>query len=198
MSEPGYRTHRYVLHPDKHWGDVAELADEFGWPLVYQRPRDQARGMDGQMIWQSDSGVSVHYIVDATAGIGYITFAGPDADAVSPFLSRATAVLSPWRLEELYQRFDDESDPVERGRLALRLGLAAPSEVTRGCVERIERVLADDDARVRLAGLWSVTYTGYEEFVETVQRMAEEDPEPMVRSRAESVGRAFAVAGEEE
>ncbi|MFE6619823.1 HEAT repeat domain-containing protein [Streptomyces sp. NPDC057740] len=198
MSEPGYRTHRYVLHPDKNWSHVADLAEELGWPLVHQQPRDQSQGLDGQMIWQSDGGVSVHYVVDVTAGIGYITLAGPDADVVSPFASRAVAALSPWRLDELFQRFDEETDPVERGRLALRLGLAAPPEATNGCIERIEEVLSDKDARVRLAGLWAVTYTGYEEFVDVVQRMAQEDPESMIRARAESIVTAFSVAGGEE
>ncbi|MGW0825669.1 HEAT repeat domain-containing protein [Streptomyces sp. NPDC002845] len=198
MIEPGYRTHRYVLHPDKHWGDVADFAEELGWPLVHQRQRSQTEGVDGQMIWQSESGVSVHYIVDATSGIGYITLTGPDDEAVSPFLSQAKEALEPWQLEELYQKFDGETDLAERGRLTLRIGLAAPAEPTAGCVQRIRRSLSDEDARMRLAGLWAVSYTGYEEFVEAVQNMAQADPESWIRTRAESVVTAFSVAGDEE
>ncbi|MFJ9820823.1 HEAT repeat domain-containing protein [Streptomyces sp. NPDC101151] len=198
MIEPKYRTRRYVLHPDKHWGDVANLAEGFGWPLAYQQQREQGQGIDGQMIWQSESGVSLHYVVDATAGIGYITLAGPDAETVSPFVARSVAALSPWKLEELYQEFDGESNPVERGRLTLRIGLAAPTEPEDGCVRRIAESLADEDPRIRLAGLWAVTYTGYEVFVDAVQRMSQEDIEPWIRARAESIVTAFSAAGEEE
>ncbi|MGW2955202.1 HEAT repeat domain-containing protein [Streptomyces eurythermus] len=198
MVEPEYRTRRYVLHPDKHWGHAASLADEFGWPLVYQQQRDQARGTDGQMIWQSETGISLHYVVDATAGIGYITLAGPDEDTVTPFAERAVTALSPWRLEELYRQFDGETSPVERGRLTLRIGLAAPAEPAEGCLRRIEDSLTDEDPRIRLAGLWAVTYTGYEEFLDSVRRMAREDTEPWIRTRAESIVAAFAGAGDEE
>ncbi|MGP3982000.1 HEAT repeat domain-containing protein [Streptomyces sp. KR80] len=195
MIEPNYRTHRYVLHPDTHWNDVGDFADTLGWPLAYETTRNQAEGTDGQMIWQSPSGISLHYIVDATSGIGYVTLAGPDEQTVTPFITQVHESLKPWQLEELYQRFDSEDDPVERGRLTLRIGLAAPPELTHGCFIRIQTSLTDEDSRIRLAGLWAVSYTGYQEFVPAVREVAHGDSEAWLRMRAESIVSAFGETG---
>ncbi|MCB5911741.1 HEAT repeat domain-containing protein [Streptomyces pinistramenti] len=195
MPEPNYRTLRYVLHPDTHWNNVGDFADTLGWPLAHEITRNQTEGTDGQMIWQSPSGISLHYVVDATSGIGYVTLAGPDEESVAPFTAQAHKELTPWSLEELFQRFDGEVDPIERGRLTLRIGLAAPPELNHGCLTRILSSLAGDDPRIRLAGLWATTYTGYQEFVPTVRELAQGDPENWLRTRAESVVAAFEDAG---
>lgn len=193
MRQPLVRSHRYVLHPDKSWEDVSDFADGLGWPLVYQQSRDRSGGVDGQMIWQSDAEVSVHYVVDATSGIGYVTLAGPDSESFTPYIAQAEETLVPWQLQELYQRFDSETDVAERGRLILRIGLAAPSEPAEGCTLRIHQALADDDARIRLAGLWAASYTGYRHFAQRARDLSRTDPEPWIRARAESIEAAFSA-----
>ncbi|MFJ5674394.1 HEAT repeat domain-containing protein [Streptomyces sp. NPDC093097] len=195
MIEPNYRTSRYVLHPDTHWNTVDAFANALGWPFVHETKRSQADGTDGQMVWQSPSGLSLHYVVDAVSGIGYITLAGPDEESVTPFATRAHEELTPWTVEELGQRFDGESDPIERGKLTLRIGLAAPPLLHQGCFTRIQSSLGDTDPRIRLAALWAITYTGYQEFVPAVRELAQSDPEEWIRSRAASVVTAFSSAG---
>ncbi|MFE3828462.1 HEAT repeat domain-containing protein [Streptomyces sp. NPDC059092] len=195
MIEPNHRTHRYVLHPDTHWNNVSDFAKTLGWPLVHETPRNQAEATDGQMIWQSPWGTSLHYIVDATSGIGYITLAGPDKETVAPFTAQAHRALTPWELEELYQRIDNEGDPIERGKLTLRIGLAAPPEPTPGCLMRIRSSLTDEDPRIRLAGLWAASYAGYQELVPVVRDIAQGDTETWLRARAASIVAAFEEAG---
>ena len=191
MIKPAYRTKRYVLHPDRGWEDVNALAEELGWPLEYSTPRNQAEGADGQMTWQSASGVSLHYTVDATFGVGYLTLAGPDEDTVAPFTTQATNALEPWKLDELYNRFDNETDFVERGKLTIRIGLAAPQKFTEACFRRIKESLTGDDPRIQLTGVWASTSTGYQEFVHSVRQVAETASEEWLRTRAESVLAAF-------
>jgi hypothetical protein len=195
MIEPAYRTQRYVLRPEKHWDDVAAFADRLGWPLAHETTRNQNEGLDGQMIWQSPAGVSLHYVVDATSGIGYITLAGPDQKTVEDFTAQALEALDPWQLTELFHEYDRATEVAERGKLTLRLGLAAPPEFTEGCFRRIASSLSDSDPRIRLAGLWAASYTGYQAFVPVVRRVAEEDSEEWLRTRASSIVAAFDEVG---
>lgn len=195
MIEPAYRTQRYVLRPEKHWDDVAAFADRLGWPLAYETARNKNEGLDGQMIWQSPAGVSLHYVVDATSGIGYITLAGPDQETVEGFTAQALEVLDPWQLTELFQEYDRATDLAARGKLTLRLGLAASPEFSEACFRRIGLSLSDSDPGIRLAGLWAASYTGYQEFVPAVRRVAEEASEEWLRTRASSIVAAFEEVG---
>ncbi|MBM7864996.1 hypothetical protein [Lentzea nigeriaca] len=146
------------------------------------------------MVWQSADGVSIHYVIDATAGIGYVTLAGPDEVTVGRFVSEAVNALSPWTLEQLFREFDRSEDVVERGRLTLRIGLAAPAASNTGCLQRIQQSLTHVDPRIRLAAVWAASYTGYSEFTSLVRDTAESDPEEWLRVRAASVVDAFEAA----
>ncbi|MFD0392064.1 HEAT repeat domain-containing protein [Streptomyces nogalater] len=148
------------------------------------------------MIWQSETGIS-----------SIMSWTPPRESATSrwrartrtpsPFAERAVTALSPWRLEELYREFDGETSPVERGG-SLCASAWQPPPSRRGMPSPDRGLLGDEDPRIRLAGLWAVTYTGYEEFLGPVRRMAREDTEPWIRTRAESIVAAFAGAGDGE
>jgi hypothetical protein len=191
MDAYNYQTRRYVLRP----GVTAEEVDEFSlardWELVREIARDRDAGVDGQLIWQGPSDVSLHYIVDAMSGVGYIVLAGQDEGSVAPFAREAVEHLDPWKLEELFQAFDGADDARSQAQNALRIGLAAGPEFDDGVFRRISDTYADEEPKVRYAGLWAATYTGYPQFVPPIAEVADNDQEEWVRSRAADILTAF-------
>jgi hypothetical protein len=196
MTADRYVTRRYVLRPDVTADHVDEVAHSLDWPLVHQQDRDREAGVDGQLIWQGPE-VSLHYIVDATSGIGYVVLAGKDGTTVESVARQVVERLAPWTLEELTTAFDKADNPRDRAQFALRIGLAAPTDFDEGVLRRIGETFADQEPKVRYAGLWASTYTGYTEFVPVVEDIAVNDPEEYVRSRAASILEAFRRAGEQ-
>ncbi|GGO94890.1 hypothetical protein [Wenjunlia tyrosinilytica] len=196
MTADRYVTRRHVLRPDVTADHVDEVARSLDWPLVHQQDRDREAGVDGQLIWQGPE-VSLHYIVDATSGIGYVLLAGKDEEAVEPAARQVVARLAPWTLEELFAAFDKADTARDRAQFALRIGLAAPKDFDEGVFRRIGAALSDQEPKVRYAGLWASTYTGWTEFVPVMENIALNDPEEYVRSRAASILEAFRRAGEQ-
>lgn len=173
---------------------VDELALEWGWALARRIERDRTDGIDGQLIWQGDSEASLHYIVDATAGIGYVVLVGPREEGLQSAVRQVVERLRPWTLADLFEHFDRASEVRDRCQHALRIGLAAPASFDEGVFRRIGETYTDSDSKVRYAGLWAATYTGYQQFLPLIGGIAMNDHEDWIRSRAESIVAAFESA----
>ncbi|MEU3568000.1 hypothetical protein AB0E96_06145 [Kitasatospora sp. NPDC036755] len=191
MTEYDYQSDRHVLRPGVGAEHVDAVALDLGWELVQEIARDKDAGLDGQLIWLGADDVSLHYVVDATSGIGYVVLAGPSRSAVEPFLGPVLDQLRPWTLPELFGQLDEADEPRERVRNTLRIGLAAPAEFDGETFRRISGTYTDSDAQVRLAGLWAATYTGYRQFLPRIREIASHDQVEWIRSRATSIAAAF-------
>jgi hypothetical protein len=170
---------------------VARVAESLGFSLTYNLPRDRDAGVDGQIGWQSDDGISIHYTVDAMFGADYVTVAGPSESAVRPYAVHVLDELEPWTVGQLIDALVRAGDVKERCQLIVQIGLAAPVEFDEGCFRRIRDAMANNDARIRYVSLWATTYTGYREFIPTVRDLAKRDPEEWVRARAAIIAEAF-------
>ncbi|MEU8925683.1 hypothetical protein AB0D10_32925 [Kitasatospora sp. NPDC048545] len=191
MTEYDYQSDRYVLRPGVGAEQVDGVALGLGWELVREIPRDKDEGVDGQLIWLGAGNVSLHYVVDATSGIGYVLLAGPSRPAVEPFVGPVVDRLRPWTLPELFELLDEADEPRERVRNTLRIGLAASAEFDKEVFRRISGTYTDGEAQVRLAGLWAATYTGYRQLLPQIREIASHDQVEWIRSRAESIASAF-------
>lgn len=178
-----YRSRRYVMRPEVGGPQVDAFATASGRQLVHSSPR--AADVDGQMIWTDDAGTSLHYVVDATAGTGYVVVTDADVE------QEVIAGLRPWTLDELFAGFDDADELRDRGQFVLRIGLAAPEEFDEGVFTRIGAGLLAAEYQLRYAALWASTYTGYQEFVPVIESQLLGDDAEVVRTRARSVLEAF-------
>ncbi|WP_326692079.1 hypothetical protein OIE63_36350 [Streptomyces sp. NBC_01795] len=201
-----HRTRRYVLRPDTTADDVDDYAQVNGWPVVHQNDRDRESQVDGQIIWATEGhplwdrhlgGYALHYIVDATAGIGYIVVSGEDQEYADSLALAAAMYLNTWTVEELYREYDEADAMRAVGQSVLRLGLAAPPEFDEGVFDRITDAMASKDPAIRYSALWGASYTGYWHFVEPIRELTEDEPEDWIRQRAQSVIGAFESAREE-
>ncbi|MFJ6598613.1 hypothetical protein ACIQPP_49250 [Streptomyces violaceusniger] len=203
---PVHQTRRYVLRPDTTADDVDEYAQVYGWPVVHQNDRDRENQVDGQIIWATEGhplrerhlgALALHYIVDATSGIGYIVVTGEDQGFADSLALAAARYLNTWTVKELYREYD-EADAVRAvGQSVLRLGLAAPPDFDEGVFGRIADAMSRRDPAIRYSALWGASYTGYWQFVEPIRELAEGEPEDWIRDRARSVIDAFESAREE-
>ncbi|MFE6867522.1 HEAT repeat domain-containing protein [Kitasatospora sp. NPDC057692] len=196
MTDYEYQSDRYVLRPGVGAEQADDVARGLGWELVREIARDKQEGVDGQLIWLGPDDVSLHYVVDALSGIGYTVLAGPGRTAVEPFVGPVLDHLRPWTLPELFERLDEADEPRERVRNILRIGLAAAAAFDEEVFRRISGTYADSEPRVRLAGLWAATYTGYPQFLPRIREIASHDPDESLRSRAASIATAFASEGD--
>lgn len=191
MESEIYQSRRYVMRPEQTYEKVDGFATGSGWDLVHQNPRDREAGIDGQLIWSVSDSVALHYIVDATAGIGYVVVTAESAEMASDVERQVLSVLRPWSQDELLKAFDEATEERDRGQYVLRLGLAAPAEFSAEIFARVSRIYAADEPRLRYVGLWAATYTGYQEFVPVIEELLLDDEEEYIRTRAASVVAAF-------
>ncbi|MFI9504407.1 HEAT repeat domain-containing protein [Nocardia sp. NPDC052566] len=195
INDYPYRSRRYVLRSEVSADDIDEFALARDWPHVHENPRDRDGGIDGQLIWQGLPDVALHFVVDATSGVAYAVFTGASESATDPVRRQFLDEVPLWALDELFEAFDSAEDERVRAQHALRIGFAAAAEFDDEVFRRIVETIGDDDPRVRYAGIWAATYTGYRQFVPALRRVSLEDPEDFVRSRAISVVRAFESEG---
>ncbi|MFI1255246.1 hypothetical protein ACH4U6_15835 [Streptomyces netropsis] len=195
MKDYLHQSRRYVLRSEVSADDIDDFALAWGWPLVHETPRDRDEQVDGQLIWQGLPDVALHFIVDATSGVAYVVFTGDGRSSVEPFEQQFVDQVPLWGLDELFRAFDEAEDARTRAQHVLRMGLAAPPEFDEGVFRRISETVANSEPKVRYAGLWATTYTGYQRFVPVIRRVSLEDPEDYVRSRALSIVKAFEAEG---
>ncbi|MGP3988683.1 hypothetical protein [Streptomyces sp. 3N207] len=201
-----HQTRRYVLRPDTTADDVEDYAQVYGWPVVHQNDRDRENQVDGQIVWAAEGNplwerhlgaLALHYIVDATAGIGYIVVTGEDQDYSDSLAMAVARYLNAWTVEELYREYDEADTVRTVGQSVLRLGLAAPPEFDGGVFDRITDAMSSGDPAIRYSALWGSSYTGYWQFVEPLCELVEHEPEDWIRRRAQSVIDAFDSARKE-
>lgn len=186
-----------MLRPETTADEVDNFATGLGWELVTEIERDREGGVDGQLIWQGQLDVALHFIVDATSGVPYVVLTGAEEEEVRPVEERFIAHLRPLTLDAVIRDFDAADDDRDRARGVVRMGLAAPEEFHAGAFLRICETYSETDPRVRYAGLWAATYTGYQQFVDVLREIAQNDPEEYVRSRAATIVTAFTSESEE-
>ncbi|MFC5753602.1 HEAT repeat domain-containing protein [Actinomadura rugatobispora] len=199
-TDDRFATRPRVLRPETTVEHVDEFAKGLRWPMVSVTERDREAGTDGEVVWQADGHPvgkqvlktgSLHYVVDAMFGIGYIRFTGTPKGLVETLASTAVQTLRPWTVEELCQSFDQAQDPRARGQAALRLGLAAPAKLDQQVFRRIGAALADGDARVRYASVFAASFSRYEAFQPNLRAIADQDPEEFLRDRAAATLRSM-------
>ncbi|GAA0940696.1 MULTISPECIES: HEAT repeat domain-containing protein [Streptomyces violaceusniger group] len=189
---------RHVLRPGVGKFAVREFAQLLRWPMVEDIPRNEDEGVDGLTEWELPGETSFFCCEDADFGIPYFAFTGLHRHAVAPFVAQVDAALNPWKLEELFKKYDKTQDGQEIAEATLLIGIAAPNDFHDGVFARISASLESDNENVRWIGVWSTTYAGYEEFLPGIRRMCASDPVDWVRKRAETVLAAFAeVDGEQ-
>ncbi|MFE2599558.1 HEAT repeat domain-containing protein [Streptomyces sp. NPDC059396] len=182
---------RHVLHPEVGKTVVSEFARLLNWPMVEDVERNRDENVDGLTEWELPNEISFFYCEDSDFGIPYFAFTGPHQRAVAPLVAQAQAALTPWKLDELFRKYDETNNDQELAETTLLVAIAAPNILHEGVFSRICTSMNSENENVRWVGVWSTTYTGYQEFLPHIQRMCESDPVDWVKRRAQSVLAAF-------
>lgn len=194
MITTRYQTRRHVVRHETSWEDVGQFAKSLGWQLVKKIHSEPEDAVDGQVIWQALDVAALHYTEDATSGIDYFVLVGQNERTVEALAQQASDAVRPLTLDETFQEFDQADDPLTRAQSVLQVGLAAPQQFDAGVFSRVSDALADPDDRVRLAGLWATTYSGYPEFLPKLQELASREPDHAVRAQAQTIVDGFSKA----
>ncbi|MBE8522317.1 HEAT repeat domain-containing protein [Amycolatopsis sp. H6(2020)] len=159
---------------------IRSLAEDAGWSLVGEIARDPDRGIFYEAKWDTGNGEFVHYVVDEFADAAYLVVANETSDAT---LSRIEAGLPVWSPAELLEDCYLHVYPAGWARSLRRLGAGAPLTVEEPVLAYIRFSAEHQDAPVRRAAVWAMTYTGWPEFAEVLATLAQDD-DPRVAGEA--------------
>jgi hypothetical protein len=194
MVQQRFRTLRMVLRSSSA-DDVRAFAEENSWILVLNQPADPDSGVRRELVWEAAPRVRMTYVEDDMSGNSFVTVGGEDPNLTSSIGGWVEEQLHPWRLKDLCRLVDVARDPVRVGLAVLRLALGAPYECTPEVFERIAKALEHEDERTRDMAIWATTYSPWPEYKPILRRIAQSDPEPKLRDRAQLTLESYDAAG---
>jgi len=174
-----------VLREPSAEQDVWRFAESNSWLLISDQPGDVETGQRRQLVWETGPEAQVTYAEDDTSPTCYITVSGTSADMTSSMGLWLEAELRPWRVKDLCRLVDVAKDPVRIGVAVLRLALGGPYEYDEEVFQRMSRGLTHGDGRTRDMAIWATTYSPWPQYRTLLRSIAEHDPEPDLRERAQ-------------
>ena len=183
MADPSKLTRRVVLADEVTRDDVDDLAYASGWRLTNVIPGGAQHPT--QSIFATPAGDTLVFMVqDQRLAAVYLTAAGSEAAACDEQL-RTLPHYDAAHARELLSRTDDVM-ALRRGYCLMAL-LVAPDAATAEVIDALSEGLVHDDVQVRAAALSACTYVPESALREPVERVAREDPAPMLRASATQV-----------
>lgn len=189
MRGPGavHTSRRLVL---RDWGsdeEVMAFAAEGGYELVKDESDDVVDGIVREVIWQLTPGIVLQYAVDSRSGCSVLVLAGAPADDVQGIVESIERGVHPWTLKELLSAVDRAKGPEATSAAVLRAGMGAPPEFDRRFYKRLRKAVRSDDAAVRRAGIWAISYSRWAQFRPDLEAAASGEPDPELRKDAQVI-----------
>jgi hypothetical protein len=190
-----HRTRRIILRRPSGLADVRRFAEELGWPLAIEEEADEDRGKAHEIAWAAGPAVSLHYLDDPVSGCGYVVAWGADPKIAEGLAALAEERLDAWTPDELLLAAANATEPMERARSVIRVGLGSPDEFDARFLELIRNAMSHPDTRVREAALYATGYTAWPAYRPLLEDAARNDPDTSRRNDAQILLEAFEELG---
>jgi hypothetical protein len=159
-----------------------DLVEFNPWFLSEKVNRDPDNRIPFELIWiTSDENTTIHYIEDELVKFSYIVIKGKDVEKVVSKIISQIDIYSP---EELFKMLIDAKSRSEKMKAVAHLGVASPQEFDPKFFELLQAAFSDSDPEVRRTAVWCIGYASWREFKETLEHLANSDPDEAVREDA--------------
>ncbi|MCX5058290.1 HEAT repeat domain-containing protein [Streptomyces sp. NBC_00201] len=195
MPDLNRTSRRLILRDHVDAAAIRAFTDNAGWTFLGDIDRDPDRGVFYEAKWDTDTGGSVHYIVDEFADVPYMVVSNDAPDVAEETLSRIEDGLAVWTLDEMLDDCYVHVYPAGWAKSLLRLGAGAPVHAVDSVVSHVVFSSEHDDAAVRRAAIWAMVYTAWPEFEEPLVRLARTDSDAQVAREAQLALEQLAESG---
>lgn len=188
-----HKTQHIIPKPPFTESKMHDLVEFNPWFLSAKIDRDPDSNIPFRLIWTtSDKGTTIHYIEDELVKFPYIVVKGKDVEkAVSKIRSR----MEIYSHEELFKIFIAANSRSEKMKAVAHLGVASPQEFDPKFFELLQAAFSDPDPEVRRTAVWCIGYASWREFKETLEHLANSDPDEAVREDAGYLAAAYEQNG---
>ncbi|MHA4818228.1 HEAT repeat domain-containing protein [Streptomyces aculeolatus] len=181
VTQPRYRTRRFILRQPRAIDEVAAVARLHGWTYVREQPSETGKlhyvtleaGLPGLLVLYFE-----HYDPDL-CGIAIDSTLGPEP--INTVATLVQGTLVPWMLTELLDEIDNGADRAFALRCA---GFGVPSEADPAFLARFSATAEDSEPDVRIASIFAMAETGWPECGPILEKTARTDRDPAVRRLA--------------
>ncbi|MFF1355521.1 HEAT repeat domain-containing protein [Streptomyces sp. NPDC058297] len=178
--------------------EINELAQSYGWPVVYEADRDFDKGKGREVNWGVTEQVVLGYLESHISNDCCIVAVGNSLELPERVVRQMDDDLEGEieSVADLLRAIQDEEDPRRLAQSLVRAGFGAPREFDQGFFDAFAKASREhDDYRVRDIAISSLVYMEWPEFKPLLEEIREHDPEDQVRARAAIVLRAYEAAG---
>ncbi|MEI8408935.1 MULTISPECIES: hypothetical protein [unclassified Kribbella] len=193
-----YRTRRRVLQRCPVDDEIDDLAQSYGWPVVYDADRDFDRGRGREVNWGVTSDSVLGYLESHISNDCCLVGVGKDPGQAEEIIARVEADLAGEieSVDGLLAVLQDEDDPRLLARGLVRAGFGAPREFDRVFFDAFAAAACHHPVyQVRDIAISSMVYIEWPEFAPLLERIKAEEPDEQVRARATMVHSAYQAAG---
>lgn len=144
-------------------------------------------GIVHDITWKIVPGAEMYSAEDIQSGCTAVVVYGDDESRVSRYAALIRRRLRPLKREELLESAKTETDESLRARMVLRAGFGAPYEFDEQFYSVIKEAMFDSSSLVRVAGIYATQYSFWPQYIDSLIRVAREDPEPLLRDEARNL-----------
>ncbi len=192
-----YRTRRRALRHSPMVDEINELAQSYGWPVVYEADRDFDRGKGREVNWGVTQQVVLGYLESHISNDCCLVAVGKDIELTERVIRQMDDDLEDEieSLAELLGAIQDDEDPRRLAQSLVRAGFGAPREFNQDFFDAFTKAARENDEyRVRDIAISSLVYIEWPQFKPMLEEIKARDPEEQVRARATMVLRAYEAA----
>lgn len=173
---------------------VAEVASRLGGEQVVVRQADPEQDVPYQVEWQLGPFHLVYSEEQDSWAFRYLQLWGITDDLAelgSDLETVLEADLDAYRQSDLIAAVDDRSDPELRPWVLVLAGVGAPPRFDERFFTRICAGLEDEEAIIRQASLYAISWRPWSEYADPVARLLERENDPDVRGAATALREGF-------
>ncbi len=188
-----HKTQRVIPKPPFTESKMHDLVEFNPWFLSEKVNRDPDNNIPFRLIWTtSDEETTIHYVEDELVKFPYIVVKGKDVEEAVSEIRSQIEIYSP---EELFKIFIAANSRSEKMKAVAHLGVASPQEFDPKFFELLQAAFSDPDPEVRRTAVWCIGYASWREFKETLEHLANSDPDEAVREDAGYLAAAYEQNG---
>ncbi|MEV6424257.1 HEAT repeat domain-containing protein [Streptomyces sp. NPDC051662] len=175
---------------------MEEYAHKHGWPTVVDVGEDLPSGQIRTIEWSITGGAHLKFFEDDATRCPYFFIEADHPNLCLSMTKHALDELPVYSREDLLSAFDAAADRTEeRRRALLMVALGAPHEFDREVYRRITEAMRDEDAAVRSAAIYAMSYSPAIEYLSALRELAVSDADEQVRREAQEMLDVFAQVG---
>jgi hypothetical protein len=181
MTHPAFI--RLNLKNDVTIGDLSRLAWDLDWD-IYEIIKGDDRTPFEKIWLANDDRAVIHYIEDRLIGVRYMRIEGEGQAEITAGIRANVGIYDRAEITEMYDTAGDEKALV---RALRHMGTAAqPSAPDLDWAARFQQAAVHPSPVVRRAVVLAAVYAGWCDLRSLIQSLAEADPDPETRARAQA------------